>query len=153
MVLNEYGEITKNCWMEIPQHFPNVELDVFVVMPNHIHGIIFIVGARHVVGARHIVGSRNFVGARHIVGARNAVPLQVVTEQFGKPVSGSISTIVRSLKSAVTKQINQIRQMPGAPVWQRNYCEHIVRDEMELNRIRKYIYENPINWGNDKNYR
>ncbi|MGC9472518.1 MAG: transposase, partial [Bacteroidales bacterium] len=73
-------------------------------------------------------------------------------EQFGKPVSGSIPTIVRSFKSAVSKQINQIRQTPGIPVWQRNYWEHIVRDEIELYRIRIYIYNNPMKWENDQNY-
>jgi hypothetical protein len=71
-------------------------------------------------------------------------------EQFGQPVSGSISTIIRSFKSAVTKRINEIRKTPGAKLWQRNYYEHIIRNENELNRIREYIANNPIKWEFDK---
>ncbi len=134
MILNEFGNVAQQCWLEIPQHFKHVKLDAYVIMPNHVHGIIFIVGSRH-----------------HNVGARHAVPLQF--EQFGKPVPGSIATIIRSYKSAVSKQINQIRQTPGMPVWQRNYYEHIIRNEMDLHRIRQYIMNNPKNWEMDENYR
>jgi REP element-mobilizing transposase RayT len=66
-------------------------------------------------------------------------------EQFGQPVSGSIPTIVRSFKSAATKRINELRQTPGAKLWQRNYWEHIIHDDLELNNIRKYIQNNPAN--------
>ncbi len=153
MILNEFGNVAQQCWLEIPQHFEHVELDAFVVMPNHVHGIIVIKndGTQN-AGAIQNVGENNNVGARHHnVGARHAVPLQF--EQFGKPVPGSIPTIIRSYKSAVSKQINQIRQTRGIPVWQRNYYEHIVRDEMDLHRIRQYIMDNPKNWGMDENYR
>jgi len=71
-------------------------------------------------------------------------------EQFGKPTHNSIPTIVRLFKSTVTKQINQIRQTPGIPVWQRNYYEHIIRDTDDLSRIRHYIENNPKNWNNDE---
>ena len=131
MRLNEYGHIVRRCWEEIPLHFPHAELDTFVVMPNHVHGIVILT-----------------VGARHDVGARHAVPLPH-TEQFGKPVPGSIPTIVRSFKSATTRHINALRGTPGAPVWQRNYYEHIVRNEESLNRIREYILTNPIRWAMD----
>ena len=126
MQLSRYGQIAHACWEEIPAHFPHVELDAFVVMPNHIHGII-------------------------VVGARHAVPLQQPqTEQFGKPVPGSVPTIVRSFKSAVTKRINAIRGTPGARVWQRNYWEHVIRHERALNAIRQYILANPIRWHLDR---
>ena len=72
-------------------------------------------------------------------------------EQFGKPVSNSIPTIVRLFKSTATKQINEIRNTPGFPVWQRNYYEHIIRNEDELNRIREYIINNPLQWPEDEN--
>jgi putative transposase len=68
------------------------------------------------------------------------------------PKSKSLSAIVGSYKSAVTKQINQIRQTPGIPVWQRNYYERIMRNENELNQIREYIATNPLNWNTDENY-
>jgi len=73
-------------------------------------------------------------------------------EQFGRPVSGSIPTIVRSFKSAATKHINELRQTPGTKLWQRNYWEHIVRNEPELNRIREYIQNNPARWEMDQLY-
>jgi REP element-mobilizing transposase RayT len=135
--LNEYGHIAWRCWAEIPLHFPHAELDAFVVMPNHVHGIVILT-----VGARHDV-----VGARHAVPLQNGVFGKM--EQFGKPVPGSIPTIVRSFKSASTRHINALRGTPGAPVWQRNYYEHIVRNEESLNRIREYIVTNPMRWALD----
>jgi putative transposase len=71
-------------------------------------------------------------------------------ERFGKPVSGSIPTIVRSFKSVVTKNINELRHTTGASIWQRNYFEHVIRDEESLNRIRQYILDNPARWDFDR---
>jgi putative transposase len=71
------------------------------------------------------------------------------TEQFGKPISGSLPTIVRSFKSAATKLINELRSTPRAPVWQRNYYEHVIRNEDDLNEIREYILSNPVKWDLD----
>jgi putative transposase len=130
MQMNEYGQIVWACWKEIPLHFPHVELDAFVVMPNHVHGIIILAP----------------VGARHKVGAPHAVP-----PPFGKPVPGSIPTILRSFKSAVTKRINALREVPGAPVWQSNYYEHIIRYEREWGHIREYILNNPARWETNEN--
>ncbi|OGQ81235.1 MAG: transposase [Deltaproteobacteria bacterium RIFCSPLOWO2_12_FULL_60_19] len=125
MRLNPCGEIARICWAEIPEHFPHAVLDLFVVMPNHIHGIV-------------------------VVGARHAVPLQSSPECFGKPIAGSIPTVVRSFKSAVAKRVNALRGTPGIPVWQRNYYEHVVRDEESLNRIRQYVADNPTRWAFDR---
>ncbi|MEJ5299358.1 MAG: transposase [Thermodesulforhabdaceae bacterium] len=133
MVLNALGEIARQCWLAIPNHFPHTELDEFVIMPNHVHGIIWIVGD---------------VGARHAVPLQSAV--RKTMEQFGQPVLGSIPTIVRSFKSAVTHRINQYRGTPGALVWQRNYYEHIIRTERVLNAIRQYIRDNPLRWHMDR---
>ncbi len=96
-------------------------------MPNHIHGIIFI-----------------------IVGATHASPLQRENTPLRGPTSGSLGAIVGSFKSAVTKRINQMRGTPGARVWQRNYYEHIIRNERALNAIRRYIAENPLRWHLDR---
>ena len=131
MKLNEYGKIAEQYWLEIPQHFPKTELDEFVIMPNHIHGIIWIISVS--------------------VGTRHAVSQLKRTESFGKPVPGSVPTMIRSFKSAVTKKINEIYLKPGAPVWQRNYYERIIRNKNELNRIRGYIRNNPANWQSDDN--
>lgn len=132
MWLNDAGRIAEQCWQEIPAHFPHVELHACVVMPNHVHGIIWITG-------------NGAVGARHAM----PLPESAVMEQFGKPVSGSIPTIVRSFKSATTKRINEMRGTPGAPLWQRNYYEHIIRNDNSLNRLRQYIITNPVRWAMD----
>jgi len=126
--LNQMGHIVRECWLAIPDHFPHAMLDEFVVMPNHVHGIIVLNGTEN-------------------VGARHAVPLP---EQFGKPIPGSIPTIIRSFKSAVTKRINDHRGTPGVPVWQRNYYEHIIRNEDDLEAIRRYIACNPLRWHLDR---
>jgi len=126
MHLNDLGLIVHTVWLEIPYHFLNVNVDAFVIMPNHVHGII-------------IINDHDVVGARH------AVPLPNV-ERFGKPVPGSIPTIVRSFKSAVTNRINHMRDTPGASVWQRNYYERIIRDEQGHEATLDYICSNPQNW-------
>ena len=187
MRLNPMGCMVQECWMAIPQHFPHVVLDAFVVMPNHVHGILVIVektnagtphpaeamhsveathsvgamrsvGATHDVGATHSAGAMRSVGTPHpaeamrSVGATHASPLQndnTPTRPRG-PKRQSIASIVGSFKSAVTKCINEYRGTPGAPVWQRNYYEHIIRTEESLNRIREYILQNPLRWHLDR---
>jgi REP element-mobilizing transposase RayT len=128
----ECGLLVHDIWETIPDHHPNVELDAFIVMPNHIHGILIIMQGR---------------GTTRRATAGNTPPY----EQFQKPVAGSIPTIIRSFKSAVTKQINELRHTPGGVVWQRNYYEHVVRSERDLNRIRAYIQNNPARWAEDRN--
>jgi putative transposase len=130
MVLNEMGEIAQACWVQIPDHFPSTWMDSFVIMPNHLHGIIWI----------------------GPVGARHAVPLpinEISVPTFGQPVRGSLGTIIRSYKSAVTRALNLRRQLPGATIWQRNYYERIVRSEAALDLTRRYISDNPANWSHD----
>ena len=126
-VLNECGRIVWECWREIPDHFPHVALDAFVAMPNHVHGIIWIVDD---------------------VGATHASPLP--DDGPRGPTSGSLGAVVGSFKSAVTRRINARRGTPGAPVWQRNYYEHIIRNEGALHAIRRYIIENPVRWRLDR---
>ncbi|GAB4481015.1 MAG: transposase [Anaerolineales bacterium] len=144
MRLNAWGEIVREEWFKTAQIRPYVRLydDEFVVMPNHVHGIIWIVGDD--VGARR----RHCRGTAPPCPYGDAVPDHV--EQFGKPVPGSIPTIVRAFKSAVTHRINALRGTPGAPVWQRNYYEHVICDERALHAIRQYITENPLRWHLDR---
>ncbi len=126
MVMNNRGMTAHDEWVKTVEMRENIELDEFVVMPNHIHGIIVIHDGR---------------------GTMHRAP---TAEQFGKPTSKSIPTIIRGLKSAVTKRINGIRKTPGFPVWQRNYYEHIIRDEQSMEKIREYIVNNPLNWERDE---
>lgn len=127
MRVNEFGQITTTCWRDLPKHYPQIELDEFVIMPNHTHGIIVI----------------NHVTPEIRAGLKPA-PTQ---KQHG------LSEIIRAFKTFSSKQINQIRNSPGVPVWQRNYYEHIIRNESELNRIREYNVNNPLNWETDENYK
>ena len=110
------------CWRGVPEHFPNVELGAYVVMPNYVHGIIVIYENKSLPS----------------VGAQHAAPLQ---KPNVKP--GSLGAIVRSFKSAVTKRIGQKN------IWQRNYYEHIIRNEKEWDKIHRYIESNPIHWESD----
>ena len=124
--LSTMGVIAQELWLEIPRHFSRARLDAFVVMPNHVHGLIILTWSPE-------------VGARHAVPPPRA-------EAFGQPRPGSLPTIIRSYKSAVTRRINLLSQTPGKPVWQRNYWEHVIRNEAALSRIREYIAANPYRW-------
>jgi REP element-mobilizing transposase RayT len=128
MILNEYGEIVKNEWEKTGIIRPNIIIDKYIIMPNHLHGILII--------------NDNI--------CRDTLQRVSTIEKFGKPTKNSIPTIVRSFKSTTTKQINIIRKSPNTRLWQKNYYEHIIRDTDDLSRIRKYIKENPSNWQNDE---
>nr|CBX30655.1 hypothetical protein N47_E41670 [uncultured Desulfobacterium sp.] len=83
---------------------------------------------------------------------RGTMHRALTVEQFGKPTSNTIPTIIRGYKSSVTKQINILRNKPGVPVWQRDYYEHIIRDEKSYCQISEYIRTNPLKWQTDKYY-
>jgi putative transposase len=125
MILIDAGKFVNKCWLEIPEHFPHVTLDKFIVMPNHIHGIIIIEDVN--------------------VGANNYSPLQ--RNQFRSPFR-TIGSIIRGLKIGVTKWFRANTNVNN--VWQRNYYEHIIRNEKELNKIREYIINNPLKWHLDR---
>ncbi len=146
MRLNNFGVVVAECWRALPTHFPAVELDEFVVMPNHFHGI-FVLDT--IVGAQHAAPGITTPGPICSVqkGAQHAAPLQ--TSGHTNVMSGSLGAIVRSFKSAASKRINEIRNDPGSPVWQRNYYERIIRNDHELERIREYIVNNPLQWTDD----
>ena len=127
MQLNDAGKRVQTCWNEIPNHFPHVSLDAFVVMPNHVHGILFIL--------------KNVV-----VGAKNFSPLQPAQKPRG--TSKTIGSVIRGLKIGVTKWGRQNTSIKN--VWQRNYWEHIIRSEPELNGLREYIHNNPKRWTLDR---
>jgi REP element-mobilizing transposase RayT len=123
-------------------------IDDFVVMPNHVHGIVWIAD-RSAVGARQ-PGGRLEEPGRPTSAASNtddavASPLRTAVG----PPSGSLGAIVGSFKSATAKRINNLRNSPGAPIWQRNYHEHIIRNDDDLARIRQYIRDNPAKWADD----
>jgi len=128
--LSPLGEIVQECWVAIPQHFASAEIKEFVVMPNHLHGIVVL----H-VGARYIVPSDRM--------ARQ-------TESFQSPTKGTIPTIVRAFKAAVTRIAREQTGFSGGEIWQRNYFEHVLRNGQEYADASRYILENPKKWEWDK---
>jgi REP element-mobilizing transposase RayT len=134
--LSEYGQIVQGEWLKSPAIREEIELDQFVIMPNHLHGIVNIVP----------------------VGAKGPLPPSPKTKDslhsskssWQGPVPTSLGSFISGFKSAVTKQINQSRQTPGQPVWQRNYYEHIIRSDRALDAIRQYIDQNPARWDLDR---
>ena len=130
MKLSGIGNIVSDCWRDVPNHFPGIELSEFIVMPNHIHGIIRI-------------------PAR----ARHAVPLPRHAERveaFGSPRAVSVPTIVRSFKSAVSQRARKLLGQASARIWQRNYFERVIRNEREFHKVRHYIAQNPACWEFEK---
>jgi putative transposase len=135
MVLSEIGEIAREEWLRTPIMRANVELDEFVLMPDHFHGIIVLHAERNGEPVRANCSSpRQF--------QQNSMT------PFRSP-SKTIGAIIRGFKSASTKRANELRDAPGLPLWQRNYYEHIIREQVELDRIRKYILLNPAGWTHD----
>ncbi len=161
MILSDEGKNVQKCWYEIPNHYPNVELDAFVIMPNHIHGIIIIKYSDNIVEANN--------NSPFIEGANDHSPQRFPdspqrfpdspqrfpdspqrfpdSPQRPRGTSKTVGAIVRGFKIGVTKLL---REKYKEDIWQRNYYEHIVRTEADLNRIRKYINNNPMNWKGDR---
>lgn len=230
MVCNVWGQIVQACWDEIPAHYPMVELDAFVVMPNHMHGIIVITGdsvgngvvaqsmgddvrAQYIApqqpptqrsaasqqsqsstgmesaneksipmqsaNGQQVQAQSGDDGVRVQLGddgvraqsggndvrAQYIAPLQPPIQQSTTPqqppkrgatpnnvTPNSLGSIVRTFKAAVTRQSNRLPDAPAHPLWQRNYYEHIIRNEAALNHIRAYIVSNPAKWAEDALY-
>jgi putative transposase len=147
VILNEFGKIIENEWVKTGQIRKNVIIDEYVIMPNHLHGIIIIKNDHD--DRRGTLRHADDRNADDYNGTLQRASTSNI-ESFGKPVFGSLPTIVRSFKSTTTKQINELRNMPEIPLWQRNYYEHVVRNDDDLNEIREYIINNPLKWDLDK---
>ena len=140
VVLNEVGKMVKDIWIAIPKHFPNVKLGEFVIMPNHIHGIISITA-----GAQYAVPAQD----ETVVEATHASPLHRISKG---PLPGSIGAIIGSFKSAATKRFHEIPNNPEKRLWQRNYYEHVIRNERDYTAIYEYILANPMDWEMDEEF-
>jgi len=125
IILNDYGKTVGQAWFDLPNHYPEVELDASVIMPNHIHGIVVL---------HH----------DDVVGAGFKPALTPDNRRHG------LSEIIRGFKSFSARRINAIRNTFGAPVWQRGYFDRVIRNEGELNRIREYVLNNSTNWDMDR---
>jgi len=135
MRLNDLGRIVANEWVNTEKIRCEITLAEWVIMPNHLHGIVLIGNHPSVVGA---YGHRE-------VRAYGHTPLRSPSKNLG--------AMVRGFKSAVTQQINHHLNTPGQPFWQRNYHEHVIRNDADLNRIREYVTDNPTRWDRDKLFR
>ena len=129
MDLNEFGKIVWKFWQQIPARYENVDIPVAVVMPNHFHGIILF--------------------------HETAGGGKVTTEQLNDPAFRRrmlLPKIMGYFKMNCAKEINELRNSSGIPVWQKNYYEHIIRDEMDYERKYNYIKNNPLKWLEDEEY-
>ena len=151
-VLSEAGHLVLDAWEQLPLHYPHVRLDEFVVMPNHVHGIVMLDGGGGTgTGRSGASGDRREAGQ---AGAGRTIPTSRDTPPaHGTPTPARhhpLPEIVRAFKSFSARAINIRRGTPGTPVWQRNYYECILRDARALSRVRRYIRENPAKWGGDR---
>jgi putative transposase len=142
MRLNEYGDIVTKCWDGLPNHYQHLQLDEFIVMPNHVHGIVVLTN----VGAQFIAPVRNATAENQGTSNQGAIN-RAPTKNNGM---NTVGEIVRAFKARCTHAVNSLRNMPGVPLWQRNYYEHVIRDEPELHAIREYIRYNPLKWEEDE---
>ena len=138
MRLTAVGEVAASVWQALPLHFPDLFLGSWVVMPNHFHGIVVLGGRAGEASATASTDDNQT--------AADASPLPHGT------APGSLGAVVQNFKAVSTRKINRLRGTAGAPVWQRNYWERIIRrsDERELTAIEAYIRTNPANWNADK---
>ncbi len=134
MRLSEIGLLAERFWFEIPLHFPFILLEAFVVMPNHIHGILII----------DKIDDSRYVETRQCLVSTYAPPGQ---QRFRNPGKNNISTAIGSYKSVVSKHAHQIITTFD---WQTKFYDQIIRSDDSLNRIREYIQNNPSNWEQDK---
>jgi putative transposase len=144
--LSRIGRIVYDVWISIPSHTNVVELDSFVVMPNHIHGILTMKprARRAVPLPEH---QRPEASGDSIHGG--SLPEQESHEAFGHPVSGSLSTIIRSYKSETTRQARQLLRNSSFRLWQRGFHESVLRTGDDYANAARYIYENPLRWNVD----
>ncbi len=130
MMVNQTGRIVEEEWLKTPDIRPFVALDEFVVMPNHLHGVLVFTDT-----------------SIHFVGAHSCAPLRQTRLQ--RPPR-SLGSLIAGFKSATTTRVNELRGALGIPLWQRNYHEHVIRNEEDLRRIREYIQTNPLRWELDR---
>ena len=171
MMLNDAGRMVENEWWKLPQRFSNIELHEYVVMSNHFHAIIEIVGATLVVAQNDetkTVAQNDRTEQNNLVQPETVQPETVQPEtvqpenQMGQPQGiaptakpKTVGDMVGVFQSIVTVEyIRGVKQHGWQPfngkLWQRNYWEHIIRDELSYQRISEYIINNPKNWDNDK---
>jgi REP element-mobilizing transposase RayT len=132
------SQICMACWFDLPNHYQNCVLDAFVIMPNHVHGIIRSINNHHMMGVAMVD-----TGFKPVSTAPGPDPTPIKQH--------ALSEIVRAFKTFTARKINIYQKTQGTPLWQTRFYDRIIRNEQELNRIRQYIKNNPAKWESDRN--
>jgi REP element-mobilizing transposase RayT len=132
MHYSESGSMARKLWLEIPEHFPFVQLSEFVIMPNHVHGILILTHAKSNVDAGPLI--------------KPAITKTPGQERFQNQGRNTVSSIIGGYKSAVTRHA---RRLGFEFQWQERFWDHVIHDNNEFRRIKKYIMDNPANWHDD----
>ncbi len=144
MVLNDFGKLVEEEWLRTKEIRNNVDLDYYVIMPNHLHGNIIINSRGELNSPKELNSTSN-----HESGRMRYAP----TNDNLKSPSQTLGAIIRGFKSKVAKRIREFTGDPELKIWQRNYYEHIIRNELDLRNIRNYIELNPLKWELDEYYK
>ena len=144
MILNEYGTIANREWEKLDKRFTQIELDEYILMPNHMHGFIIISDA---VGTLHELPLRESEFENAIQEDATAKNSPIIRRRMILPM------VIGFYKMNTAKAINSAIKTRNRHLWQRNYCEHVIRNEDSLNRIQRYIQENPTQWPTDSENR
>jgi REP element-mobilizing transposase RayT len=128
MLLNPLGILAQTAWEEFPQRNPDVDVDTYVVMPNHVHVLLWLTQNQE---------------------SDNRLP-SIRSRRFGDDIRGSLSTLIGAYKGSVTRRSHNAGLIPTASLWQRNFYDHVVRSEADAQRIRDYIRNNPVRWMDDQ---
>jgi putative transposase len=141
--LSEIGALVLWTWECLPDRFPTIELDAFVVMPNHVHGILWLTDHRVVVGLAQPSAIDTEVGEASLA---TTSFVSITTPSHKRP---SLGQVIGSFKSLTTIEANKRQGTPGQRLWQPDYYERVVRSETELHRFRQHIADNPARWDSD----
>ncbi|HEX8993510.1 MAG TPA: hypothetical protein VF784_17660 [Anaerolineales bacterium] len=145
MRLSALGKIVEEEWLRTPMIRAEIALGAYVVMPNHFHAIV-------VISSEAPSGASDVRATGGSVGATGGSPVRAGGSPLRPrgPAPRSLGALIAGFKSSVTKRINALRDSPNAPIWQRNYYEHIIRNQREGERIHLYIDSNPVRWSQDQ---
>ena len=183
MILNEKGNVVEEEWMRTIEIRKYVDLDYYVIMPNHLHGIIIIEQSLENVGATYEIGRgelnsptvnnsgriqyattknnskspshtiENVGATRRVAQSNDDRAIQRIAPTKQTLIPNSVGSIIGQFKSKVTKRLRELSGNPELRIWQRNYYEHIIRNELDLQNIRQYISLNPLKWGIDEYFK
>lgn len=159
MVLNEYGTVAHDEWIKLSERFPHIQLDAFQIMPNHMHGIISLnnlpVLSNGVLAGAGTPAEINMDVLNDDIGDIDVNDGTIINDRATARVAPTVSDIIGAYKSLVANgclDIYKLKNVTMGKLWQRNYHEHIIRDEQSYRRISAYIVNNPVKWTDDKFY-